>query len=335
MSPTLDPFARPTCRAALAALLLALVACGGGQDAEQTDPTRSGQAGGAAALKGGDSGGGGTCSGSCTGGGGTPVPGATNPLPTSAPAADIVYRESFGPGPADLRPKGGKGDMRSTFIGTTLGGFWVEWPGSKGNAWITNSGEATWKFTSSSNGGPNPNPYEMPSPLEVDLGYGVIAGQVFSDVSDGTTGGFPTALLPMSWPTTAWSMSIEGVLWGGNAPSYIALGVTDSSTTLSNLVGPARLTLLMRPVNNFQTVVWELWTGGASRTLVASGPVEDLGFNQLKLSYDPVAKVVSVYTNEQLGGTFPMDLGRPRYAAFEGHGLVDNFVVRKATAATP
>ena len=304
-----------------------VAACGGGEGQESTlasavDGTRE------QALKGGD------CSGSCTGGGGPPVPGAINPLPTTAPAPDIIYRESFGPGPQGLRPKGGKGDLRSTFIGTTLGGFWTEWPGNKNNAWITNAGEATWKFTSSSNGGPNFNTRELPSPLEVDSGYGVVAGQVFSDISDGTSGGLPTALLPMTWPTTAWSVSVDAMLWVNTASSYIALGLTDSSATLSNLLTASTVTLLMRTTPDGMALNWELWKAGTPRVLVGSGTFEDLSLNELRLSYDPVSKQLAVHLNGNVAGTYGIDIGRPRYAAFEGIGLVDNFVVRKLASPT-
>ena len=317
--------ARPIAGRALSTLLVSalLAACGGGDEGGSPAATQAADGPRAHVLKGGD------CSGSCTGGGGTPVPGATNPLPTSAPAPDIVYRESFGPGPQGLRPKGGKGDMRSTFIGTTLGGFWTEWPGNKNNAWITGSGEATWKFTAGSNGGPNFNTNELPSPLEVDQGFGVVAGQVFSDVSDGTSGGLPTALLPVTWPTTAWSVSIDSMLWVNTASSYVALGLTDSSATLSNLLTASTVTVLIRRTPLASTLDWELWKSGTPRVLLASGTVDELGLNELRLSYDPVAKQLAVQVNGTPGGTFAVDIGRPRYAAFEGIGMVDNFVVRK------
>jgi hypothetical protein len=124
----------------------------------------------------------------------------------------------------------------------------------------------------------------MPSPLEVDTVY----GQVWSDVSDGATGGYPTALLPMSWPTTAWSMSIEAVS-SQVAGSYVALGVTDSGSTLGNLVSASKVSLLVRMGAAGSNLSWELWQGGATRTLLASGPVEDLSFNQLKLQLRPAA----------------------------------------------
>ena len=315
---------RHSTRATLTALALAalLAGCGGDVSDDSRSPA-SADDGRSQALKGG-----GDCTGSCSGGGGTPVVG-TNPLPTSAPAPGVLVRESFGPGAAGIRPKGGKGDLRSTFIGTTLGGFWTEWPGNKNNAWITGSGEATWKFTAGSNGGPNFNTNELPSPLEVDQGFGVVAGQVFSDVSDGTSGGLPTALLPVTWPTTAWSVSIDSMLWVNTASSYVALGLTDSSATLSNLLTASTVTVLIRRTPLASTLDWELWKSGTPRVLLASGMVDEFGLNELRLSYDPVAKQLAVQVNGTPGGTFAVDIGRPRYAAFEGIGMVDNFVVRK------
>jgi len=248
-------------------LCAALAACGGGADdgrqasAAPDDRTAS-------ILK--------DCSGSCSGGGGTPTTGP-NPLPTTAPAPDILVRESFGPGPADVRPKGGKGDLRSAFIG-------------------------------------------------------VVAGLVFSDVSDGATGGYPTALLPVAWPTTPWSVSIEGVIWGQTPASYIALGLTDSSTTLGNLMTASKLTLLFRPAADGASMTWELWRGGSPRSLVASGGMEDLSLNQLKLDYVPATQQLTARVNGVAVASLQINLGTPRYAAFEGHGLVDDFVVRRISA---
>lgn len=310
---------RPLRRSTLAALALSslLAACGGGGDGAPTALASAAGEANARALKGGE------CTGSCTGGGGTPVAG-TNPLPTTAPAPDILVRESFGPGPEGVRPKGGKGDLRSTFIGTTLGGFWVEWPGDKNRAWITSAGEATWKFSSVTMADGSTNPYELPSPLQAP---GTI-GMVGADVTDGATAGYPSALLPVTWPTTAWSMSIEAT--PSNMPGgHIALGVTDSGATLGNLATAAKLSLFLRQAADGSSLRWELWQGGAARTLMASGNVEDVGFNQLRLSYDPSTLRVSVHVNGVFGGTFAINLGVPRYAAFEGHGGVDNFVLRK------
>ena len=78
--------------------------------------------------------------------------------------------------------------------------------------------------------------------------------------------------------------------------------------------------------------IGEVWIDGAK---VAGGPVEDLGFNQLKLSYDPATQRLTVSVNGAPGGSYAVALGAPRYAAFEGLGTVDNFVVRSAGAGTP
>ena len=302
----------------VAACLLTLTACGGGGGGGGDDTTARAQASDrtAHALKGSD------CTGSCTGGGGTPVSG-TNPLPTTAPAPDILYRESFGPGPAGVRPKGGKGDLRSTFIGTTLGGFWVEWRGSKNTGWITPGGEATWKFTSGISGNdPIGNPWELPSPLEV----GGMRGFVWSDVTDGVTGGYPSALLPVTLPTTRWSVSMEGTPATGG---QLVLGLTDSSVTLNNLTTVGKVALLLRTDATASTTVWELWLGGATRTLLASGITDDLYYNQLQLTYNPQAQQLSASVNGVTVGPFTANLGVPRYAGFEGTGVADNFVIRR------
>src|SRR3954464_5667320 len=80
------------------------------------------------------------------GGGGAakppPVAGPGNPLPTTAPAPGVIFRESFGPGADGVfsRPQGGSGNLRFVNAGTSLGGFWAEWPGSKSNTWASANG---------------------------------------------------------------------------------------------------------------------------------------------------------------------------------------------------
>lgn len=302
-------------RLPLAALLAALLsACGGGADAPETSaggPTATIQKGGG-------------CTGSCSGGGGDPQPGA-NPLPTSAPAPGVLVRESFGPGPQDLRPKGGKGDLRSAFIGTTLGGYWVEWPGSKATQWITSAGEATWKFTSSiSVNDPVGNPWELPSPLEV----GGMRGQVFADLSDGSAAGMPTALMPVTLPSRPWTLSIEGYPWDPNAS--IALGITDSGVTLGNLATAARVSLMISDDGDAAGLLWQLWQGGTTRRLLASGRTDDMTWNRLVLQYNPATQQLVASVNGQVTPAFTVNLVGARYAGFEGNGVVDDFVLASA-----
>lgn len=306
-------------RFGLSAIVAAMLAACGGAGDDTASTTVQTNAAREQILKGGE------CSGSCTGGGGTPVPGATNPLPTTAPAPGVVYRESFGPGPQTLRPKSGKGDMRSTFIGTTLGGYWIEWPGSKDTQWITPAGEATWKFTSSiSENDPIGNPYELPSPLEV----GGMRGVVWADVTDGAATGYPAALMPVTWPTAAWAISIEG--FPQPVPgSYLALGLTDSGATLNNLavVGKVSLELSSAPAGQ-SLLGWNLWLGGSPRTLLASGTTDDMIYNRLEIRYDPQAQSLQASVNGVSTGSFSVNLGQPRYAGFEGSGTADDFVIR-------
>lgn len=293
------------------AVVLWLAACGGShEDAPDTADSRM------TILKGGD------CIGSCTGGGGTPVPGATNPLPTTAPAPDILVRESFGPGPEQLRPKGGKGDMRSSFLHTTIGGFWVEWPGSKNTQWITPNGDQTWKFC-----GTNITPHELPSPLQPDDS---LAGCAASEWFDLPITQFPTALLPFTPPATAWQVSMEGYP-AVVAGAYVAIGLTASAATLSNFTtaGQAWLGLRAQEAMVGGPLVYELRLNGTSGPLLASGVTDDESWNRMVIAYDPVTKQLSARINGIALGPFPVALAVPRYVGFEGVGILDNFVVRK------
>jgi hypothetical protein len=299
----------------LAALLWG---CGGG---DPTTPTAASADARAVLLKGG------SCSGSCTGGGGTPVPGV-NPLPTTAPAPDVLIRESFGSGPDQVRPKGGKGELRSSYLHTTIGGFWVEWPGNKNNAWITPNGDQTWKFC-----GTAPSPYELPSPLQGDAGNGwMFAGCASSETFDlvGPIVIQPTALMPFTAPAGAWALSMEG--WPSMMEgSYVAIGWTNSSATTNNLESAALVWLHLRKqvAGENGALVYELRVNGRSGAVLASGVIDDMTWNQMLIAYDPLAQVMSASFNGVSLGRFPMALPAPRYLAFEGVGIMDNFVVRR------
>lgn len=291
---------------ALAALLSA---CGGAGDDSAT-PTAS--AGVARIQRGGG------------GGGGTPVVG-TNPLPTTAPAPDVLIRESFGAGPDIVRPKGGKGELAPSFVHTTINSFWVEWPGSKNTQWITADGDQTWKFC-----GTNPTPTELPSPLQ-DLTPGTAgcASSEWFDLISITQ--HPTALLPFAAPATAWTYSMEGhpsVV--GN--SYVAIGLTSSGATMGNLrtVGQVWLSIRYETPLIPGMLIYELRLNGSTGPLLASGLTDDITFNELVIGYDPVAQVLTARVNGVSLGNFPIALAAPKYLAFEGVGLMDNLLVRKA-----
>jgi len=260
------------------------------------------------------------------GGGGTtptpsPTPVQTNPLPQTPPAPDVIYRESFGA--ADLyRPTGSKGNFKDTYVSTPLNSFWIEYPGSKNTVWIAPAEGQTWRLCAASE-----NPYEMYSPIQMTLGnYG--NGCVASKWTDNPTQN-PTALMPFTAPATAYEVSFNGYP-APIAGKYLALGLTDSSVTYSNLAVSGKIVLVLKPaLSGNYTLLYELRAGGLNGTLLAAGETYSGGWNQMKLRYDPVNKTLGADVNGTELGTFSLDLGSPRYAAFEGVGIGDNFVIRK------
>jgi len=297
------------------ALAMVLVACGGGQDDAVTPSAAAADAGRAKALSG--------------GGGGTVTPSVPSPLPTAAPAPDILVRESFGLGPDVLRPAGGKGLLKATWGHTPIGSFWVEWPGSKNAAWMTPDTAQTWRFC-----GTNPSPYELPSPLQGDASNGFLnAGCAASEWFDLPVTVHPTALLPFTPPATAWAVSMEGypsVVDG----AYVAIGLTSSPVLISNFetAGEVWLGLRKQEVMVNGPLVYELRLNGRTGALLATGVIDDMTWNRMVIAYDPVAQVMSASVNGIALGTYPMKLSI-RYAGFEGVGIMDNFVVRKLSSA--
>ena len=64
--------------------------------------------------------------------------------------------------------------------------------------------------------------------------------------------------------------------------------------------------------------------------LLASGVIDDMTWNQMLLRYDPRSKLLSASVNGVSLGEFLLDMPAPRYAGFEGVGILDNFVIRNA-----
>jgi hypothetical protein len=256
--------------------------------------------------------------GGAGGGGGTVTPSIPNPLPTSAPAADVIYRESWGFAD-NYRPKGGKGTMTAMFLHQTIGGFWAEWPGSKNNSWQAPDGDQTWKFAACSL-----NDLQMPSPIDVPPFNGCIASEWFDAVTS-----YPTALLPFVAPSTAYEYSMDG--WPAPIPgAYIALGFTSSPSLQSNLTTSGSLFLRMEyRISESAVLHYDLYAGGVNGTLLASGDEGYAGFNPMSLRYDPVAHTTTLRINGVTIGTYPVTIATPKYIAFEGVGVLDNLVVRK------
>jgi hypothetical protein len=250
----------------------------------------------------------------------TPVP---QILPTTAPAPDVIIRESFGMADGLLRPTGSNGTLKETFVHNSISGFWVEYPGSKDTVWLAPpEGQQTWRICASS-----VNPYEtLFTPLQVVNGNGCIASEWFDAVPDN-----PTALLPFKAPAGAYEVSINGY----PAPidgKYIALGLTGSSLLESNLKTSADIWLSLRfadPTHDYGTLIYELRTNGMDGPVLASGQTFFDSFNRLALRYDPVARTVSASVNGVEVGVFQQSIPAPRFIGLEGVGILDNLIVRK------
>jgi hypothetical protein len=243
-------------------------------------------------------------------------------LPRTAPAPDILMRESFGM--ADLlRPAGGKGVLKSDLGGVSVNGFWVEYPGNKNTQWLApDAGGQSWFFT-----GCSEDPAELPSPLQP---YG---GCVVSDWVTHPVTSYPTALMPLSslaLPSAGWEYSIDG--WPAPIDSgYIAVGFTNSAAVYSNLTTSGLVWLRVTDPTHWSFPLhWELRTGSlATGQVLATGDFGFSGWNHMGLRYSPSASTVTLTFADSLVGTFPVTMGTPKYVAFEGVGVLDNFVIRR------
>jgi hypothetical protein len=115
------------------------------------------------------------------------------------------------------------------------------------------------------------------------------------------------------------------------AGAYVAIGLTASPATLSNFstVGQVWLGLRKQQVMVNGPLVYEWRLNGSTGALLATGVIDDLTWNRMELRVDPVTKSVSASINGVLLGTQPF-ASVPKYAGFEGVGVLDNFVIRLA-----
>ena len=246
-----------------------------------------------------------------------PPPAPSN-MPTTAPAPDVIYRESFG---ADnlWRPAGGKGTPKYVAISQSINGFWAEWPNNRNVAWIDGDVTESWRWA-----GCSLNPNQMFSPIDLDP----FNGCIFSDESHGMTL-FPSAEIPFVAPSTAYEFSIDG--YPRPVPgAYIAMGFTNSKTTSKALANNGTLWLKVdNAQNNPGPMHYELRLNGMNGTLLASGDEGYPGFNPMSLRVDPVAKTVTLKINGVTIGTYSANISAPSFLAIEGYGMFDNMMVRK------
>ena len=252
-------------------------------------------------------------------GGGTTTSGASI-LPTTPPAPDVLLRESFGLAESQ-RPAGGKGTMKDVFAGTTLGGFWLEYPGTKNAQWLTPDVGQTWRFAGCSD-----NPLELPSPLQA-----LYTGCVISDWFDPPTS-YPTALMPIgvALPSAGYELSMEG--WPAPiAGGYVAIGFTNSGALTSNLTTSGSLWLRVTDTTQYGGPLhYELRTGSlTSGQLIASGDGGWRGYNPMSIRYSPATGTVTLSFGGVVVGSYPVTIAPPKYLAFEGIGVLDDLVLRQ------
>jgi hypothetical protein len=246
--------------------------------------------------------------------GGIPTP---NPLPVTAPAPNVIFRESFGPGvdPDFARPQGGNGVLRPVGAGTDLGGFWLEYPGSKKNAWATPAPNG-WIFAFASL-----NPFEtLASPIQ-PLPFDGIA---LSDWADGVVTS-SDAIVPFQGAATKYTLSAElfpAFLDG----SYVGVGLTASGALKGNLATSGQIWIRLSQVAPFDGVAGRYDVMSGSTALV-SGSVALGGFNPVAITVDPVAQTVNVMLNGVDLGTWATRIA-PSFIAIEGQGWADDIIVQ-------
>ena len=260
-------------------------------------------------------------------GGSTGIDGSTF-LPQTAPAPGILIRESFGPGVDIMRPAGGKGLMRTDYVHTTINGFWVEYPGSKSTAWIATETGQTWKFCAGGDNTSTENPWELPSPLQTTQPGCVVAAW---NESDPITQ-LPTALLPITvaLPSDGYELSMEG--YPAPIPEgYVAIGFTNSGAVTSNLTTSGILWLRVTDTTRFGVPLhYELRAGSLTAgRLLASGDAGAAGWNHMALRVSPTAGTVTLTFADTVAVTVPFTMTAPKYLAFEGVGILDDFVLRQ------
>jgi hypothetical protein len=274
----------------------------------------------AIAAQGGAGGGGGGAGGAGGGGGGAakppPAPSPANPLPTTAPAPGVIFRESFGPGADGVfsRPQGGSGNLRAVIAGTSLGGFWAEWPGSKSNTWASPNGAWIFAFASI-------DPFEtLPTPIQPFPFDGI----AFSDWSDGAVTTFD-AIAPFRGAATAYTLSAD-IFPAFLDGSYVGIGLTGSGALNQNLQVSGQIWLKLAQIAPFDGAIaqYDVMFGSTS---LATGQVAIDGFNPVEITVDPAAQTVNVVLNGANLGTWTTKVS-PSFIAIEGQGWADNVVVQ-------
>jgi hypothetical protein len=235
----------------------------------------------------------------------------------------VILRESFGLGALTAagffaRPQGGNGLLRTVTTNMSVGGFWLEYPGSKSAVWSAPDVGGQWIFAAAT-----PNPFEaLSSPIQ-EQGFNGIA---FSGWSDGvvTTSDL---VVPFHGAATKYVLSAE--LFPAFLPgSYIAFGLSTSGALNANLRASGqvwmRLTWTDPTVLSSFSGQYDVMSGS---TVLASGQANLDSWNPVQITVDPVAQTFNVILNGVDLGTWASRVA-PSFIAFEGQGFADDLIVQ-------
>lgn len=237
---------------------------------------------------------------------------------------NLLFRESFGPGPAPdySRPKSGKGKLTPASVGTGLSGFWAEFPSSKNTTWmsIDAAGVPGWNFA-----GTSINPNEAPTPYQPDGMNGT--AWCFNDL-----GAFRNVnlLAPFNSPKTRFSISAD-LMPRPILGHSTALGLTNSNVLEDNFETSAtvwvRILAQETGVQGSGKAEFRVQglTGASTSAII---PVDFNGFNHVVIVIDPVARQATATVNGINLGTLAIPAGTTKYIGVEGSGGVDDLNVK-------
>lgn len=239
-----------------------------------------------------------------------------------AQTGTMLFRESFGFGPNNERPKSGKGKLTPVFAGTGVSGFWAENPASKSITWMSldAAGVPGWNFAATSI-----NMNEAPTPMQPDGGNGTT--WCFNDLG---VFRFVDLLAPFNSPRSKFSVSAE-LMPRPILGHSTALGLTNSNVLEDNFEGSAIVwvRILAQQTGVQGSGMAEFHTRGLSGDSTSLQiPVDFNGFNRVEIIVDPVALTATATVNGIALGTLPIPAGTTKYLGFEGSGGADNLVVQ-------
>ena len=282
--------------------------------------------------------------------GGSGGGGATTLL--TPPAIAPGTFDGIGQGPTYIRESFGfaqgsrykqNGDLKAVGVHTNINGIRAEFPNNKTESWIAPKevvGGQEWDFAAV---GPS-DPYEPYTALQNDSVNNFYSDGCLALNGSNPPNGVdlrPNALLPFAAPTTSgYTVSADSVGFF----SKTAIGFSSSSATNSNFETNGQAWLEVDFTGNFpaggNTFVnqFVFHTNGLTGPSVSGTFDQDpSSFNQLAVSYDPVAHVASASINGQVIASLPLTTTSIKYVGVEGswYAMVDNFAVQSGTIQPP